>query len=312
MKFFWPVALLVLLGCRPTVAPGSETRPLRLLLFPTCRGEKLESARAALANALAATTGLRVETVVPVDYLDAIEELGTAKADVALLNDLAYLLAEDTYQVEARLAILRSGGRRFHRAQILVRKDSGLKTLHDLEGKRLAFVDPYSVTGFVVGAHLLAEQGVRAGATTFVGSHEEVVRQVYSRDADAGATYDDGSPSGGLPVDVRARLQERFPDIGEQLVALAKSDPIPNEPVVFRRGLDPALAERLTAALVKLHDQPAAVEALRVLDDIVGFDPANSADYAPLRTMIGGIGKETEELVPGGWRLRLKTQQQGF
>jgi phosphonate transport system substrate-binding protein len=231
---------------------------------------------------------------------------------VALLNDLAYLLAEDTYQVEARLAILRSGGRRFHRAQILVRKDSGLKTLRDLEGKRLAFVDPYSVTGFVVGAHLLAKQGVRAGATTFVGSHEEVVRQVYSRDADAGATYDDGSPSGGLPVDVRARLQERFPDIGDQLIALAKSDPIPNEPVVFRRGLDPALAERLTAALVNLHSQPAAVEALRALDDIVGFDPASSADYAPLRGVISGIGKDVEELVPGGWRLKLKTQQQGF
>ncbi|MBN2358176.1 MAG: phosphate/phosphite/phosphonate ABC transporter substrate-binding protein [Deltaproteobacteria bacterium] len=307
MRFFWLIASLTLIGCRPTVHLGSDSRPLKLLLFPTCRGERFEPARAALASALSATTGLRIETRVPIDYLDAIEKLGAAEVDVALLNNLSYLLAEDTYQVEARLAVLRSGGRRFHRAQILVRRDSTLRSLIDLTGKRVAFVDPYSVTGFVVGAHLLTAHGVKAGSTTFVGSHEEVVRQVFTRDADAGATYDDGSPAGGLPVDVRTRLQERYPSIGDELIALAKSDPIPNEPVVFRRDLGPALTERLIAGLVKLREQPAAAAALLTIDDIVGFDPASGADYAPLRGVIGSLGKEVEEMVPGGWRLRLKT-----
>ena len=308
MKLWWLPAVLALLGCRSTAAPGSDARPIRLLLFPTCRGEQFDPARKALATALAAATGLKVETRVPVDYRDAIEELGAATVDVALLNNLSYLLAEDAYRAEARLAILRSGGRRFHRAQILVRRDSGLTTLRELEGKRIAFVDPYSVAGFVMGAHLLVAHGIKTDAMTFVGSHEEVVRQIYMRHADAGSTYDDGSAASGPPPDVSRRLQDRFPDVGDQLITLAKSDPIPNEPVVFRNGLEPALVERLVAVLVNLHEQPAAAEALRTLDDIVGFAPASGADYQPLRRAIAEIGKEVEDLVPGGWRLRLKMQ----
>jgi phosphonate transport system substrate-binding protein len=301
------LVLLAAIGCPRDGTPGTAHRPLRVLLYPSNKGEAAAPARDALAKALASATGLRVETRVPIDYFTAVKDLGSGEVDVALLNNLSYLLAEEIYGARARLTVLRHGGLSIHRGQLLVRADAGIGALPQLEGKRVAFVDPYSVTGFVLAAHLFAFEGVKVGATSFVGSHEEAVRQVYTGDVDVGATYDGGGEGGGAPADLRAKLVEAYPDLGEQIVSLAKTKPIPNEPVVLRRGLDPALADKLVAALRALPQRPEAKQALLDLGDIAGFQDARPEDYAPLREMVKSIGKEVEEMVPGGWRLKLKT-----
>jgi len=47
-----------------------------------------------------------------------------------------------------------------YRGLVIARKDSGLRRVEDLEGKRFAFVDPKSASGYVYPRAMLLEKGV--------------------------------------------------------------------------------------------------------------------------------------------------------
>ena len=53
---------------------------------------------------------------------------------------------------------------------IVVREDGPVKSVKDLEGRPLAFVDEYSVSGFLLPARRLKDEGVHP-VTRFAGSH---------------------------------------------------------------------------------------------------------------------------------------------
>src|SRR5207244_6062947 len=81
-----------------------------------------------------------------------------------------------------------------YRGIIVTRKDSGIKSIADLKGKRFAFVDPKSASGYVYPRAMLIEKGIDPetffSETIFAGSHDRVIAAVLNRRVDAGAIYD--------------------------------------------------------------------------------------------------------------------------
>lgn len=106
------------------------------------------------------------------------------------------------------------------RAIIITRFDSGIGKLADLKGRRFAFVDSASASGFVYPRALLADKGIDPSRdlkeTLFAGSPEKVIAAVLLGRAQAGATTAAalGAAAGiGMPT--------------FDIVVLAVSDPIP-------------------------------------------------------------------------------------
>ena len=93
----------------------------------------------------------------------------------------------------------------------VARANSGLKSIiEDAKGKRMAFVDPASTSGFLFPASYLKEQGsstIRPSShrQIFAGSHDGAIRAVYDGDVDVAAVYDDARDKLEKP----ARLQRR-------------------------------------------------------------------------------------------------------
>jgi len=132
-----------------------------------------------------------------------------------------------------------------YRGIIVARKDSGLKSLAELQGKRFAFVDPKSASGYVYPRAMLVEKGINPDSffkeTIFAGDHKKVIAAVLEGRVDAGATYDNAlgiAKASGMPSD--------------NLVIIASTDPIPHDAIVVRIGLDEALAKKIQTALVNL------------------------------------------------------------
>jgi phosphate/phosphite/phosphonate ABC transporter binding protein len=141
-------------------------------------------------------------------------------------------------------------GSGLYRGVIVARKDSGLKALADLKGKRFAFVDPKSASGYVYPRAMLIEKGLVPDSdfkeTIFTGGHDKVIAAVLEGRADAGAIYEgalDIAKAEGKPT--------------ENLVTLASTDPIPHDAITVRIGLDVGLAKKIQTALVDL-DKSAA------------------------------------------------------
>src|SRR6185437_3716402 len=113
---------------------------------------------------------------------------GTNRADVAALNTYGYIIAHEKYGAEARLITIRYGDSTY-KAQFLARSDSGIKKLEDLNGKKIAFVDPASISGYLLPLKYLKDRGIKPKETMFAMRHDNVISMIYQHQVDAGATF---------------------------------------------------------------------------------------------------------------------------
>jgi len=183
------------------------------------------------------------------NYGDLRTQMETGAVDIGSFSPFAYVDAARGGKVRIIAQSILEGSATY-RGLIVARKDSGLKTVADLEGKRFAFVDPKSASGYVYPRAMLVEKGVTPERyfkeTIFAGGHDKVIAAVLKGRADAGAIYD-----GALGVAKAKGMQT------EDLVTLVSTDPIPHDAIAVRLGLDETLAKKIQTALVDLDKSEA-------------------------------------------------------
>src|SRR5437763_3772985 len=134
--------LLSLLIAIASLAPASAAaQPLHLVLTPSQKPTDLLAAGEEFAQALGKLYGAPVRVTVASDYAAVIEALRNRTADLAFVHPAGYVLANR----EAKAMIVARNlwhGKATFTSRIYVRKDAGLKSLEDLRGKTIAFVDP--------------------------------------------------------------------------------------------------------------------------------------------------------------------------
>ena len=273
------VALGVVIASRGPTTAGAKGDPFVLMVSP---GHGTPESAARLGAALSASTGLAVEVRRAESAAEAIDTAGTASVDAALLPVFEYLLLRQEHGVEARLQVLRDGGARSYHGVLLVREGAGIDELADLAGKKVAYVDPASTTGFLLPARHLAAAGV-AVEPVFTGSHDASLAELAAGRVDAAATYEDAPPPG--------------------LTRLAGTGEVPNEPVFFDPRVPAATRDRVIAALVDLAATPEGRALLAETGGITGFAPVADGDYQPVRDLLADTQKSLQDVVPGAWRL---------
>lgn len=161
---------------------GTEANPIKLVWVPSGDTQKI-LAGAEKLDELLAKQGVYVTSSVATSYAAAIEALCAGKADAAALATLSYVLAHDKCGAEVILNSIRRGSATYN-GQILVRADSGIQSVADLKGKRFAFTDPASTSGYLYAAALLKENGVDPAKdlaeAIFAGSHNAAALAVYN------------------------------------------------------------------------------------------------------------------------------------
>lgn len=281
---------LVILSVRPVLRPqelGTAGRPLRLMLVPSVDAQKVTESAERLVQFLRQYTGYWIEASVPTSYIAVVEAFGAGKADIAALNAFSYLLAHERYGVRAVLRVVRRHGELSYRGQIITHVASGIEHLRQLTGKRIAYVDPASTSGYILPKALLEQEGVRPAEEVFAMRHDNVVTMVYQRQVDAGATYySPPDPVTGEIRDARSRVQRQFPDVVEKVRILALTDSIPNDPIVVRADMPEPMVETLVRGLLAFQAHPEGRQALFEIYSVEGFMPASDHDYDGLRRLL--------------------------
>jgi phosphonate transport system substrate-binding protein len=75
----------------------------------------------------------------------------------------------------------------------------------------------------------------------------------------------------------------------ERIVWVAETPEIPEAGIASRDGLEPAVRDRLRAALMQIRG-PAHAALLNRLYGIDGFEPAEDRDYDPVRAAVDLLG----------------------
>lgn len=265
---------------------AQKTEAINFYLTPSLSAEILDKKGSFIKEFLEKETGLSIKMIIPKSYDALVDNFNSPTPCFAMMSSQSYVLANQKYGAVVKLRTVRFGHSVYY-GMIIARASSGIKDLKSLQGKTIAYTDELSTSGYLYPKKLLEQNRIKLSKETFVKTHDEVVRLVYEGKVDAGAAFYSPPSSDGLMRDARARLKEKFPDVETKVIILAKTDPIPNDPIVFSKNFNPDVARRLYTALVKLATNVKGKQTLLDLYGTEGFVKAADADYNSLRNVIG-------------------------
>ncbi|MFZ8932641.1 MAG: phosphate/phosphite/phosphonate ABC transporter substrate-binding protein [Bacteriovoracaceae bacterium] len=139
-------------------------------------------------------------------------------------------------------------GKTWYKSEIITHVDSGINTIEDLQDKTFAFTNHDSASGFVIPSYLLKEKNISLREKAFAREHKTVVKLVYLRHYDAGATFYDDTNSQGA-MDGRELILEEHPDALKKLKVIQISGQIPNDPVLVKRNINKKVYTKLSNGL---------------------------------------------------------------
>ena len=172
---------------------GTRDHPITWLLPPSTFPEDALKIATQIAKDLSALTGLYIKPVVTSDYAALIEALVTAKGDtMACPTTNQYVqITKRNPKVHARLAAVRYGYSYYYTSVYYLR-DSGIKSVDDLNGKTWIYPDPASTSGYVLPKLFFDKHGIKPGKTVEAGSHPNSVIALLRGQGDFATGY--GSP----------------------------------------------------------------------------------------------------------------------
>jgi len=230
---------------------------------------------------LSRVTGLTIRQVFPDTFDEHMHMVGRNLIDLTFSNPFIYVKIADRYGARAFARIVEPQGQENFRGQIICRADNPhIKTLADLKGKRLIAVDPTSAGGYLYPWGWILENGLRKedfAEITFApgpgGKQEKVVMAVYSGKYDVGLIRE-----GTLHI-----LRDKI-DLAKIRV-LAHSPWYPGWVYSARRGLDPAVVEKIKQALLALNFNKPEDKAILEKAGFVAVIPAQDSDFNQVRRL---------------------------
>lgn len=230
---------------------------------------------------LAEKLGRDYELVVTTDWAGIAVALANKQADIAWMGPWGYVLANNEGGAQA-IATVKYNGKPTYHSIIVARPGTKIeKWPDDAKGLRMSFADAGSTSGWLIPTHWFKTQGIdpkvyfqyRDGA-----SHAAQVLSVVNEQTDLATDFDRNLNSiidrGAIkPGDVKIVWQ---------------SEPLPNDPIVVRADLDPALTKKVQDIVLAITEE----QALALMPkNYTGWVPATHANYKLIEDAGVSVGR---------------------
>lgn len=229
-----------------------KPKELTVQFVPSQNADKLEAKAKPLEKLLSDKLGIPVKVSVSTNYNTIVEAMKSKKVDVGFLPPTAYTLAHDQKAADLLLQAQRYGVNKDgssnkklvddYKSEILVKKNSGIKSLKDLKGKKIALQDVTSTAGYTFPlATLKKETGINATKDmkiVNVKGHDQAVISLLNGDVDAAAVFQDA----------RTIVKKDQPNVFKDTNILKLTESIPNDTISVRPDMDKKFQEKLKKA----------------------------------------------------------------
>ena len=210
-----------------------------------------------LMNYISRKTGIEIRLIVLPRYGNIISNFRSADMDGAFFGSFTYALAHEKLGVEVLARPDGLDGISTYHGLMFVRKDSGIRSVEQMQDKRFAFVDRATTAGYLLPLAYFRQHNKNYRSFLreyyFAGTHEDVIYDVLNGKADIGAAKNT----------VFDRLAKSDKRIREELVVLAKSPAVPENALAVRKGLESTLRSRLQNELLNMDRDPEGARVLK-------------------------------------------------
>jgi phosphonate transport system substrate-binding protein len=279
----------VVMGASLLSAAGvSNARELVMGLIPADNNEEMIKTFEPMRAYLEKKTGYTVKLFTATDYAGVVEAMKKKRVDIAWFGPLSYYLAEQEAGAEAFAVGIREGSNSpTYKSIIVTPCDSGIKSIKDLKGKSVAFVDPASTSGGLMPTFMVKQAtGLMPqdffGKFTYAGSHDAAELAVKNKTVDAAADNDITYP----------KMIEKGLITKESNCIIAESTPLPGSPLVYRGDLPADLKKQIRDTILNAH-KDIQVTGYGKISHYVAIEPK---DYDMIRKMVKDLGLKKEQM----------------
>lgn len=267
---------------------GGDYKPKELTVqfVPSQNADKLEAKAKPLEKLLSKELGIPVKVSVSTNYNTIVEAMKSKKVDVGFLPPTAYTLAHDQKAADVLLQAQRFGVNKDgsdskeltdkYKSEILVKKDSGINSVKDLKGKKIALQDVTSTAGYTFPAVEMDKEGVNVLKDMKVVNmkgHDQAIISLMNGDVDAAAVFQDA----------RKIVKKDEPNVYKDTKVLKLTKDIPNDTISVRSDMDQKWRDKLKKAF---KDIAKTKEGHQVISDVYsheGYTDSKDSNFDTVR-----------------------------
>ncbi len=280
-------------GEAPETAPAAaEGPPLHFGITQYLSREQIERRHGPLVSHLRDELGANVVLVILEDHENIADDLASGELAMAALSPYWYVRARERAP-ELRLVAtpVRRGNLDHYVGQIVVRADSEIDGIEDLQGRIFCYAGRHSTSGYIYPSALLRRLGLDPhghfhGVTFANGDHLRALRYLIEGECDGAAVYG---------AAVRQAAEEGIAP-QEAFHVLRSTERIPYDAYVVSPAVDEETAGRIRAALLALS--PGSPRAGEVVGpaDLIGFEEASDEHYDAVRAEMRVLDETNDEI----------------
>jgi phosphonate transport system substrate-binding protein len=238
---------------------------------------------AALAGYLSEKLGISCEFIAEPPWQEREKMIDVGKANIGWICGLPYVQKIDRAGTPIELLAApvmsspRYQGKPIYFSDVIVRRESSFQSFEDLRGRRWAYNEPNSHSGYNLTRYMLAQMGELDGffgEVVEAGSHQAALEMLQEEKID-GTAID----STVLEIALKNR-----PEIAEQIRTIATWGPSPIPPWVIHERVPAKMRDKIRSVLLGMESD---VEGKALLADLgmKRFTRVSDADYDSIREM---------------------------
>ncbi|MGM0125974.1 phosphonate transport system substrate-binding protein [Enterococcus sp. AZ194] len=281
------LSLGLIAGCGSSKDKAADAeKTLELQFVPTNNDGSMEAKAKPFAEYLSDKLGRKVNVTLATDYSTIVEAMASGKVDIGIMPPAAYVQARNQ---EAATAILSSELGAYNRetglpeegklsgsfkGEVLVRTDSGIDSLADLKGKKIATLSPTSASGYIYPIAEMMDLGIDPMTDltlTTVNDIPSEITAVLNKQQDACFVFE-----GARNVFASSFADnDLFKDL--KVLYLTEGD-IPNDAIAVQPKMDDKLKEKVKEAFLAMPKDEKGAETMAIWGH-KGYVEADDKNY---------------------------------
>ncbi|MFP5448831.1 MAG: phosphate/phosphite/phosphonate ABC transporter substrate-binding protein [Alphaproteobacteria bacterium] len=234
-------------------------------------------------------TGLPVKLYESSDYNGTIQALSSGQVDIATIAGGGYANVDAQIGELAQpiLTVRQAEGDIGYYSGLLVMANSPYRSIQDLKGKTLGYVDFNSTSGYLFPRAVMREQGIDPdtffGRSSFAGGHTQAVMALDNGQFDATIiNMGGGDPKHGFTTGAHFTMARRGVVDLDDFRIIWTAGPIPNSAVVVRTDRPQPFIDAVRGAMAALpYDDPEVWRDIGQPDG-AAFTAVTREHYAPI------------------------------